>query len=152
MQRQVRELIARLRPTRAAELGLEAAIYDLVSFWKLRQPDVEFQSELDGADRLVPEALHDVIYRIVQESVANALRHADTRTLSITVARTLEAVTVTVANRGRLKRARTGLPGLGLISMRERVNAVGGELAIDRASRGWTVTARFAAAEAQMVA
>ena len=55
MQRQVRELIARLRPTRAAELGLEAAIGDLVRFWETRQPNVNFVTELDGADTDVPE-------------------------------------------------------------------------------------------------
>ena len=67
MQRQVRDLIARLRPTRAAELGLQAAIGDLVTFWQARQPDVEFVSELEGADVYVPEPLRDVIYRVVQE-------------------------------------------------------------------------------------
>ena len=36
-----------------------------------------FVSELDGADIYVPEPLRDVIYRVAQESVANALRHAE---------------------------------------------------------------------------
>jgi signal transduction histidine kinase len=87
MQRQVRDLIARLRPTRVAELGLEAAISDLVDFCQTRQPNVEVVSELDGADILVPEFLRDVIYRVVQKSVANALRHAETKQLSIAVVR-----------------------------------------------------------------
>jgi two-component system sensor histidine kinase UhpB len=151
MQRQVRDLIARLRPTRAAELGLEAAIGDLVDFWQARQPDVVFVSELDDADAYVPEPLRDVIYRVVQESVANALRHADSTRLSISVARTSEGITVSVANRGTLKPINTDLPGLGLVSMRERVHATGGHLSIDRASQGWTVVARFNSA-AVMVA
>jgi two-component system sensor histidine kinase UhpB len=152
MQRQVRDLIARLRPTRAAELGLEAAINDLVSFWQGRQPEVEFLVELDGADTNVPEPLRDVIYRVVQESVANALRHAATTQLAIKVARTGEEVAVSVSNRGRPKQTTTDLPGLGLASMRERVHAAGGQLTIDRAIQGWTVIARFTAAAEQMVA
>jgi two-component system, NarL family, sensor histidine kinase UhpB len=143
MQRQVRELIARLRPTRAAELGLEAAIGDLVTFWQGRQPDVEFIVELDEADRDVPEPLRDVIYRVVQESVANALKHADTKRVTVQAARTGEVVAVTVANKGVVKPAVSDVPGLGLASMRERVHAAGGELDIDRSSRGWTVAARF---------
>jgi two-component system sensor histidine kinase UhpB len=152
MQRQVRDLIARLRPTRAAELGLEAAINDLVAFWRARQPEVEFLFELDGADTHVPEPLRDVIYRVVQESVANALRHAETTQLSIKVARTSEDVVVSVTNRGTPKPTTTELPGLGLASMRERVHAAGGQLTIDRSSQGWTVNARFRTAVEQMVA
>jgi two-component system sensor histidine kinase UhpB len=152
MQRQVRDLIARLRPTRAAELGLEAAIGDLVSFWKARQPDIEFLSELEGADTYVPESLRDVIYRVVQESVANALRHADTSQVSIAVSRTGEAIALRVANRGTPKPTTSEVPGLGLASMRERVQAVGGALQIDRTIQGWTVGARFPAVPQQLVA
>jgi two-component system sensor histidine kinase UhpB len=152
MQRQVRELIARLRPTRAAELGLEAAIGDLVAFWQARQPNVEFISELDGADIAVPEPLRDVIYRVAQESVANALRHAETIRLSIALTRTGDCVAVTVANRGSMKPAAAEMPGLGLVSMRERVQAAGGSLHIERASEGWTVTASFGAGEGPIVA
>jgi two-component system sensor histidine kinase UhpB len=152
MQRQVRDLIARLRPTRAAELGLEAAIGDLVTFWQARQPDVAFVSELDGADAGVPEDLRDVIYRVVQEAVANALRHAETKQLSISIARSVNDIAVTVANRGSPRPAATESPGLGLASMRERVHAAGGLLSIDRGRQGWTVAARFKAATEQMVA
>jgi two-component system sensor histidine kinase UhpB len=152
MQRQVRELIARLRPTRVAELGLEAAIADLVTFWQARQPDLQFLTELDGADSEVPEPLRDVIYRVVQESVANALRHAETKRLSIVVTRASKSVAVAVENRGASKRATSELPGLGLASMRERVHAAGGELSIDRASGGWTIVARFDISAEQMVA
>lgn len=152
MQRQVRDLIARLRPTRAAELGLEAAIGDLVTFWQGRQPDVEFVSELDGAETDIPEPLRDVIYRVVQETVANALKHAETEQVAIKVARTKGAVTVSVANRGAAKAQPPEVAGLGLASMRERVQAAGGHFSIDRSSRGWTVAARFEDACRQMVA
>lgn len=152
MQRQVRDLIARLRPTRAAELGLEAAIDDLVTFWRGRQPEVEFVSDLDGADGYVPTPLRDVIYRVVQESVANALRHADTRQLSIAVQRVDEDVSVKVENRGAAKPSTSELPGLGLISMRERVHSVGGVIRIDQAREGWTVAARFRSTPEPLVA
>jgi two-component system sensor histidine kinase UhpB len=152
MQRQVRDLIARLRPTRAAELGLEAAVADLVGFWQARQPELQFSTELDGADAEVPEPLRDVIYRVVQESVANALRHAETKQLSIAVTRANDSVAVTVENRGVSKPATSGLPGLGLASMRERVHAAGGKLSVDRASDGWTILARFNASPEHTVA
>jgi two-component system sensor histidine kinase UhpB len=143
MQRQVRELIAKLRPTRAGELGLEAAIADLISFWQARQPDVEFVSEVAGVDQWVPEKLRDVIYRVVQESVANALKHAETRLVAITSKLEAGAIEFKIANRGSARAARPEHQGLGLTSMRERVNAAGGVLSIDRGSEGWTVVVRF---------
>jgi two-component system, NarL family, sensor histidine kinase UhpB len=152
MQRQVRDLIARLRPTRAAELGLEAAIGDLVGFWQKRQPEVKFVTELDGADKHVPEPLRDVIYRVVQESVANALRHAETKRLSITVVCESDGITVAIINRGPSRAAAADVTGLGLVSMRERVHAAGGSLCIDRASEGWTVFAKFGQSAEQLVA
>ncbi len=86
-----------------------------------------------------------MIYRVAQESVANALRHAETTQLSIAVARTGDRVAVTVANQGTMKPAAAEVPGLGLVSMRERVQAADGSLHIERASEGWTVTASFGA-------
>jgi signal transduction histidine kinase len=93
-----------------------------------------------------------VIYRIVQESVANALKHADSKQVVVKVARTKNDVSVSVTNRGIAKPAGSDFPGLGLASMRERVHAAGGELSINRSSQGWTVGARFANAALQRVA
>jgi two-component system sensor histidine kinase UhpB len=152
MQREVRDLIARLRPTRAAELGLEAAISDLVAFWQGRQPNVEFVLTLHGADGFVPEDLRDVIYRVVQEAVANALRHADTRQVSITISATPVMLSATVANRGATKPKVSETPGLGLASMRDRVQAARGRLQIHREDQGWTVTAEFPHADEKAVA
>ena len=152
MQRQVRELIARLRPTRAAELGLEAAITDLITFWKARQPEVDFEANLNDADTYVPEPIRDVIYRVIQEAIANALRHAETRQMSIVISRINEGMMVSIANRGSSRPSTGEIPGLGLVSMRERVHAAGGLLSIDRARDGWTVVARFEGANEQLVA
>lgn len=152
MQREVRELIARLRPTRAAELGLEAALSDLVTFWQSRQPEVNFVTELDAADSDVPEDLRDVIYRVVQESVANALRHADTKHLSIVLAENVDEICVSVSNRGSSKATSSQVAGLGLVSMRERVHAAGGVLTLERSPRGWIVTAQFPRHQRQLVA
>ena len=143
MQREVRDLIARLRPTRAAELGLESALRDLVAFWQSRQPAVTFVICIEDADVFVPEPLRDVIYRVVQEAVANALRHAQATSVSITLVRIAGGVTATIANRGATRAATPATPGLGLASMHERVRSAGGTLRIDRANDGWTILARF---------
>lgn len=143
MQREVRDLIARLRPTRAAELGLEAALADLVSFWQSRQPEVSFDTALEDVDHFVPERLRDVIYRTVQEAVANALRHAETTSVAVAVTRVAGGAAIRVANRGKARPVAQEGPGLGLISMRERIHNAGGTLQVERAQSGWTILARF---------
>lgn len=152
MQREVRDLIARLRPTRAAELGLEAALRDLVAFWQSRQPEVAFETGLDGVDRFVPEPLRDVIYRVVQEAVANALRHAETTRVVIAVTPAVGGAAITVHNRGTLRAEQQGAPGLGLISMRERVHEAGGLLRVQQARDGWTIMARFGTTAGELAA
>lgn len=142
-QREVRDLISRLRPTRAAELGFEAALRDLIAFWQARQPQVAFVAELLGADAFVAEPIGDVIHRLVQEGVANALKHADTTRLTIRVRPIDDDVEVLVANEGTTRKLAATTPGLGLISMRERVQAAGGSLRIEQGSEGWLILARF---------
>lgn len=147
MQRQVRELIARLRPTRAAELGLEAAVADLIAFWQARQPQVTFASDLNSSRIYIPEPYRDIVYRVIQEAIANALRHAETTEISISLALLNGRLSLTVANKGTAKQSPPIKPGLGLISMRERVQAVGGGLQIDKDAEGWTIIAVFGRAK-----
>jgi two-component system sensor histidine kinase UhpB len=145
MQRQVRDLLARLRPTPLTELGLNAALRDLVRFWSQRRPDIAFHTQLLEDEAALAEAVKDVAYRVVQEAVSNAVRHgapgAVWIVLQIGSARRL---TVTVADdgRGRGDTPETG-GGLGLVGMRERVTALGGELRFGptRSAPGWTTWA-----------
>jgi signal transduction histidine kinase len=88
------------------------------------------------------------VYRIVQESLTNVARHAaQAATVRVRVAQSPADVTVSVtddappaARAGRAPRS----GGFGLIGMRERVEALGGELrAGPRAPHGWSVEARL---------
>jgi two-component system sensor histidine kinase UhpB len=142
MQRQVRDLLSRLRPTRATELGLNAALADLVAFWRGRCPEVTFVLDVEAQDGALPEPLGDVVYRVVQESLNNAARHARASRVAVCVALTPDAVTVVVADDGLERAPRGDAPGFGLIGMRERVRASGGTLAVDT-DAGWKVTARL---------
>jgi signal transduction histidine kinase len=93
-------------------------------------------------DGWAPEVT-STVYRVVQESLTNISRHApDARTVTVDVARGADGVTVEVtddAPRGAGVRHRGGY---GLVGMRERVEALGGELrAGPRPGGGWSVLA-----------
>ena len=146
MQRQVRDLLVRLRPTRITELGLNAAISDLISFWTVRRPDIAFDVTLLEEEAQLPETTKDIVYRVVQEAANNAVRHADPRrvriALEIDEAQVL-CVSITDDGAGRGDKIAGG--GLGLVGMRERVTSVGGSLTFGPTdgAAGWTIRARL---------
>jgi two-component system sensor histidine kinase UhpB len=141
IQRLVRDILGRLRPPQLAELGLSSAIKDLVAFWQARQPGLAFDTRLpDDADRL-PEPVQETFYRIVQESLSNAVRHGQPTAIRIAIGREAGGVTLEVLNDG----APPGEPaggGYGLTGMAERVAAAGGTLEARALGDGrWRVAA-----------
>lgn len=143
MQRQVRDILVRLRPARLTELGFAAAVGDLVEFWRSRRPDLTFDVSLAVDDDEVPEAIQEVVYRVIQEGLSNAVRHGQPSRIEIEVRMGPgRALGVRVADDGAGRTAEDGRPRFGLVGMRERLEAVGGSMTIAKgAERGWTITA-----------
>jgi signal transduction histidine kinase len=102
-------------------------------------------------DQLAP-AISDIAYRVIQESLTNALKHAPGAPVDITVREAHGAVEVRVLNAAP-RHSRSGLElaggGHGLAGMRERVSACGGHLAIGPTDAGgWEVAAQLPAVPA----
>lgn len=90
-----------------------------------------------------PPEVTSTVYRIVQESLTNVSRHAaHARSVSVSVARGRDAVTVEVVDDASPIPTRYRRGGYGLVGMRERVEALGGTLlAGPRPGSGWSVRA-----------
>ncbi len=149
VQRHVRDILGRLRPLRAAEFGLAAAIGELAAFWRARDPAlaIAVSVELDPRPR---EAVEETLYRVVQESLSNAVRHARPGVIEVALARdTAGQVIARIGNDAgapsRPVPPGSGLPqGRGLAGMRERVAALSGTLSAGPApGGGWLVAARI---------
>ncbi|HWE98286.1 MAG TPA: histidine kinase [Caulobacteraceae bacterium] len=141
IQRMVREILARLRPTELIEFGLAAAIDELVSFWQSRRPGIAFQIQAPKDDTTIDPAVREAVYRFVQEGLSNAVRHGRPQRIEISVTLSPHAVEALVFDDGDTG----GQPpreGLGLRGMRERLAAVGGRLEIER-SGGWRLAAHI---------
>ncbi len=146
--RHVRALSLDLRPPLLDELGLVAALRGYVEGQSVRS-GVEIAVETNAEAGDIPAEIAIAAFRIVQESVHNVLRHAPTaRRITVAVRRDPQRLGLTVRDDGQgfdlaaaLERATTGRH-LGLLGMRERIEALGGSFEIEtRPGRGTGVHA-----------
>lgn len=134
-------MVAALRDRGAgAELAPPAGVADLA---RLAAGRLRVDLELDGELEALPPAVDAAVYRIVQESVTNAMRHAvDATAVVVRVTGEPQRVRVTVQDDGA--RAGRGRAGFGLAGLRERAALLGGELrAGPGADQGWRVEAEL---------
>lgn len=146
MQGQVREMLARLRPLRAVELGLAPAVTDLVAFWRARRPGIWFEFKSDLGDEIDLNAeVREALYRVAQEAITNAVRHGGPSSVRITLRREPSGVLLSVVDDGQGAHASGGRLGYGLMGMRERVDGLNGALEIGSgpSGRGWSIAARL---------
>ena len=86
------------------------------------------------------ERAETAIYRVAQEALNNALRHAGASGVKVSLAQTPRQVVLEVSDDGHGFASDTPSGGLGLASMRERAASAGGKLAVRSTPRGTTVT------------
>jgi signal transduction histidine kinase len=128
-------LITELRPAALDELGVEPAIENLIERIS-RMSGLRIDADLalnggspDSSERLHPE-IESTVYRLVQESLHNAVKHAEASRVRLRVTETDGVVEVVVRDDGKgFDPGRAG-GGFGLVGMRERVALVGGTLKI----------------------
>jgi two-component system, NarL family, sensor histidine kinase UhpB len=129
MQRQVRSMLGRLRPIGLAEFGLGEAIENMVGFWRRRRPEIRYAVRVSKECENPGEMVGTTICRIVQEALSNAVRHAGPKLISVSVDRDRADTRVVVADDGSGVSEPTRV-GYGLLGIKERVNALGGDLVL----------------------
>ncbi|MFN2608907.1 MAG: sensor histidine kinase [Acidimicrobiales bacterium] len=100
--------------------------------------DLQISGDIDGVEPVTGL----VVYRVVQESLNNVARHAPGAPTTVALAVAPDAVEVDVYDAGAPGHD-GGPAGVGLIGMRERVEAVGGTLQVGPEPGGWRVRARL---------
>lgn len=144
---EVRRISHDLRPAILDDLGLAAALAHLAQeFTMAGAVPVHFAAEGDVA--ALPDVINTVLFRVAQEALANSERHAGARRIDVTLARGAGRVALTVADDGRgfEPQAVASHPqrGIGLRNMSERMEAIGGRLAIASSGAGTTIEATVA--------
>ena len=142
---ELREVVTGMRTSDLRRDGLVAAIRsDVALLDRVHNADVSFQ--FSGGDLHVDDVVEHEIYRVVQEAVTNALRHAQAAEVVVRLTAGSDATVVEISDDGSGFDPNTeGIRSrrLGLTSMEERATAVGGTIEIDsRSGAGTTVRLR----------
>jgi signal transduction histidine kinase len=155
VQDKIRELSVRLHPPQLMQRGLAGALRALVSRQRATTGlDIRCMLAGPGRGELAP-AVEIACYRICQEAINNATRHARARVIHVRAQRERGGFCLSVQDDGAgfdsdARRDAAGASGsLGLISMEERARLAGGELELRTApGAGTVVIARFARSRA----
>jgi signal transduction histidine kinase len=141
---EVREIAHNLRPYQLDRLGLTAALRALAGSLS-RSSLIAFSADLENIDALFGPEPSTTIYRIVQESATNVLKHSGATAAAITVKQRSRVVEITVSDNGAGfaagNRPGASPPGFGLSGIVQRAIMLGGTATIDPAAgRGTTVS------------
>jgi signal transduction histidine kinase len=125
----VRRLAVELRPKVLDDFGLVPALERLCDTFS-EQTGMRVDLESQIRDRLATD-VETALYRIVQESLTNIVKHAQASAVSIVLARKAGMVTAVIEDDGRGFSLDGGSEGLGLLGMDERLALLGGKLKIE---------------------
>lgn len=129
----VHDLLHQLRPALLDMLGLADSLRELKKQWCAHHPQTSCELVLEGEFEGLGEMVNITIYRIVQEALNNIASHAHATRAQLRLSRKRDATDMTdtlwlsVEDNGRGYNPEQRLGGLGLLGMRERAIAAGGE-------------------------
>jgi signal transduction histidine kinase len=142
---QVRNMALDLRPVMLDDLGLSAAMQWYVDRQEQRS-GLAIHLHLPSAAVRLPADLETACFRITQEALTNIMRHAQARQVWLDVQHDAEAVHLTIRDDGRgfdanaVRQRSTQDAHFGLLSMRERVELLGGQFTLSsEPGRGTTI-------------
>lgn len=129
---EVRRIIYDLRPMALDDLGLAPTLKKYLQTIEEYHSTTKITYRNIGEERRLPSKYEVALFRLVQESVQNALKHANAREINVKLEMTREFVSILIKDDGEgfdLKEKKA--ESFGIIGMKERVDLLRGELSID---------------------
>ena len=138
----VRNMALLLRPSMLDDLGLVPAV-EWYAREMSRRGEIEVEVHEEDVSEELPDPVKLCVYRMVQEALNNAARHAAAKNARVELKQTSDAIRVKITDDGRgFDPQRTR--GMGLLGMEERVKRLGGTIQIDsQPGAGTTVRAEL---------
>lgn len=137
---EVRGLAHNLRPLHIEQLGLTAALTQLLEQFA-EASRVQVESRFESIDDVIPATQVTHVYRLLQESLNNIGKHAQAQQVKVMIERDVHAVRISIEDDGRgfdVGMA-TQAGGLGLKSITERAHMLGGRVVISSSETGTCV-------------
>lgn len=136
----VRTMLQRLRHSDLDELGLDAALRELVSTWLERNPEIILDLHISGDFIKLDDAVLISVYRLLQECLTNIARHANARRVTISVEKNVDQIKMVIKDDGYGFDHKLKTNGFGLAGMRERVEGLTGKFVLQTGiNKGVTV-------------
>jgi len=146
LQQANRRILDHLRPLYIQELGLERSIQTLLQNIRTQSPDIELVARIDARLNETDGLLSQTVYRVIQEGLTNALRHAQASIIKVEAEVDGDDLTVEISDDG-IGFPADGPLGRGLTGMHERVRALSGAFALVREGRMTLVRCRLPLSE-----
>jgi two-component system, NarL family, sensor histidine kinase UhpB len=145
MMETLQQILHRLRPIGLEEFGLVPSLEQLIAGWNQRSRETVFSLTTDPELNELPDNINVSLYRIIQESLTNAVRHGRARQVDVVLRRRTADLMLEIRDDGQGRpelntarnRGRHG--GFGQLGIEERVLALGGTLQIGPGSVRGTV-------------
>jgi signal transduction histidine kinase len=138
MMATLRGALVRLRPPDIEELGLTLSLESLVASWNgFEKGRTRFDIAIDGPVDDLPRSVCANLYRIAQEAITNAAKHAHARRVQLRIETGQAETVLSVEDDGEAKCVNLApKAGMGLLGMQERVASLGGTLRFERRATG----------------
>ncbi|MBC7902983.1 MAG: hypothetical protein H7Y27_06155 [Gemmatimonadaceae bacterium] len=139
--REVRSVSHSMMANALAESGLAKAVGDFIA--KIDAGKLKMSLHTEGLETRLDSQTESVLYRVIQESVNNVIRHADAARLDISIIRDAEGVSVSIEDNGRgfdMSRL-VGGEGIGLKNIRSRIEFLKGTVEFDTGKGKGTLVA-----------
>jgi NarL family two-component system sensor histidine kinase LiaS len=141
-QQELSGLIHELRPVALEDKGLAMALREYVERWS-RQTGIEASTVVQG-HRALPLEVEQALFRVAQEALANAAKHSQAKRVEVSLSYTGDCIALKVRDDGRGFVPLSAMEqGMGLRSMCERIEALGGDLSVEsEPGEGTSIVAR----------
>lgn len=126
-------IVQRLRPDALYKYGFKGSIEKLIEDWNKSLPNCEFLFNYDESLNIKDDEFGSALYRVIQESITNIVKHADANSVTIDITSHQNKgniISLTITDNGRGFDSKGSTNGHGLRNIRERIESLGGNVDI----------------------
>jgi two-component system NarL family sensor kinase len=138
---EMRSISHQMMPNALIKSGLASAIKEFLN--KIDQDVIKVSLETVGLNQRLDEQEETVLYRIIQETVNNVIKHADATKLNIVLIKDDEGISATIEDNGKGFEKSSFKEGIGISNMQSRIEFLKGTLDVDTAIGKGTLVAVF---------